>query len=96
MPRARARSVIICANRRSSPPPSSSPSAAAASLADLVTKPMMACSTVSAVPGINPSLVGGMADAAALTGTIVSTDTRRSRNASNVMYSVISLVRLAG
>ncbi len=46
MPSARARSVIICANR-SSLPPSSSPSAAAASFADSVTMPRIACSTVS-------------------------------------------------
>ena len=53
-----ARKVIIWA-KRSSSPPSTSPSAAAASLADLVTRPRIASSTVSCDPGNSPSLTSG-------------------------------------
>jgi len=55
---ARARNVIIWA-KRSSSPPSSSPNADAASLADLVTSPSKASSTVSRVSGVIPSFEGG-------------------------------------
>ena len=95
MPIARARRVIIWANR-SSLPPSSSPSAAAASFADLVTRPRIACWTVILLPGTRPSLVGSIAAAWADTGTSSLRLIRRSRSASNTRYRVISLARLAG
>ena len=95
MPSARARNVIIWANR-SSVPPSSSASAAAASLADLVIRPRMACSTHSRLAGTSPSLVGAIEAEWPETGTGVSSPIRRSRSASNTIYSVMTLVRLAG
>ena len=84
IPSARARKVIIWANR-SSDPPSISPSAAAASLADLVTSPRIASSTVIRVPGVMPSLEGCIDAARADTGTSWSAVMRRSRSASNTI-----------
>ena len=56
----------------------------------------MHCSTVMALAGVRPSLVGDIDAALSLTGTYWFRLMRWSRMLSNSMYRVIIFVRLAG
>ena len=71
MPSARALRVMARANS-SSLPPSASAITTAASLADLVTRPLIASSTLSVSPGRRPSLVGAWIEASSDTSIGVS------------------------
>ena len=95
MPSLRAVRVIAIANR-SSLPPSASASTVAASLAERVTRPMMASSTGIVSPARRPSLVGGMP--AARLETLMREDRSSwpAVTARKVRYSVIILVSDAG
>ena len=80
MPSWRAFWVIMRAKLASSPP-SASASTTAASLADRVTKPMMASRTVTEPPGGMPILVGGALAALVDTGKASPSDRRPESSA---------------